>query len=110
MASITRVSSVIPPPLLSPCAIAAKTNQISIANIVRFTNPYVSVREEVQLNGRPALLICGSRERRFADHREFAAVSMPLLDIVDIDAGHGMNMEAHEAFNTAACDFIACHT
>jgi hypothetical protein len=35
---------------------------------------------------------------------------MPLLEIVDIDAGHGMNMEAHEAFNTAACGFIACHT
>lgn len=85
-------------------------NPLGIANIVRFTNPYVSVREEVQLNGRPALLICGSRERRFADHREFAAANMPLLEIVDIDAGHGMNMEAHEAFNTAACDFIACHT
>ena len=85
-------------------------NPLGIANSVRYTNPYVSVRESIQHNRRPALLLCGSRERRFKDHRDFAAANMPGLDIVDLDAGHGMNMEAHEAFNDAACDFIQCHT
>ncbi len=85
-------------------------NPLGVANILRYTNPYVTVREEIQYNAQPALLICGSRERRFAAHRNFAAANMPLLDIVDIDAGHGVNMEAHEAFNTAACEFIVCHT
>ncbi|MDH3645060.1 MAG: alpha/beta fold hydrolase, partial [Gammaproteobacteria bacterium] len=80
---------------------------LGVANIMRYTNPHISVRGEIQRNSRPALLICGSRERRFRDHRNFAATHMPLLEIVDLEAGHGMNMEAHEAFNTAACEFIA---
>jgi pimeloyl-ACP methyl ester carboxylesterase len=85
-------------------------NPLGVANILRYTNPQVSVREAIQHNSRPALLLCGSREQRFQAHRDFAAENMPELDIVDLDAGHGMNMEAHEAFNAAACEFIECHT
>jgi len=83
---------------------------LGIANTLRYTNPRASVREQIQHNVRPAILLCGARERRFAEHRAFAAANMPDLSIVDLDAGHGMNMEAHDAFNAAACEFIACHT
>lgn len=89
---------------------AALLNPLGIANSLRYTNPYVSVREEIQHNACPALLLCGKRERRFASHREFAAQYMPGLDIVDLEAGHGVNMEAHQAFNSAASDFIERHT
>ena len=85
-------------------------NPLGVANIVRYTNPKLSVRDVVQQNVRPAILLCGRRERRFAAHRDYLAANMPHLKIIDIEAGHGMNMEAHEAFNTAACEFIACHT
>jgi 2-succinyl-6-hydroxy-2,4-cyclohexadiene-1-carboxylate synthase len=85
-------------------------NPLGIANTLRHTNPNVSVRDQVKSNSRPALLLCGERERRFSAHREFAADNMPELEIVDLDAGHGMNMEAHQAFNSAASTFITCHT
>ena len=36
---------------------------------------------------------------------------MPDLQIADLDAGHGMNMEAPEAFNHALALFLrACRT
>ena len=79
-------------------------------DILRYTNPCVSVRSEVHGNARPALLVCGARERRFQPHRAFAEANMPCLEIVDIDAGHGVNMEAHETFNAAVASFIRCHT
>jgi pimeloyl-ACP methyl ester carboxylesterase len=89
---------------------AERLNPLGVANILRYTNPHVSIRELIQDNTRPALLLCGSREQRFKAHRDFAAANMPGLDVVDLDAGHGVNMETHQAFNAAACEFIECHT
>lgn len=89
---------------------ARRLDPTGVANIIRHTNPNVSVRAELQQNTRPALLVCGKRERRFQPHRAFAEANMPLLKIVDIDAGHGVNMEAHGPFNTAVGSFIRCHT
>ncbi len=89
---------------------AGRLDPTGVANILRYTNPHVSVRSEVPGNTRPALLICGARERRFQPHRAFAEANMPSLEIVDIDAGHGVNMEAHKLFNAAVTSFIRCHT
>jgi 2-succinyl-6-hydroxy-2,4-cyclohexadiene-1-carboxylate synthase len=93
------------------CADAARHEPIGIANTLRRTNPRVSVRSRLADNRRPALLLCGARERRFKPHRDHAASHMADLTIVDLDAGHGMNMEAPEAFNAALIDFLrACPT
>jgi 2-succinyl-6-hydroxy-2,4-cyclohexadiene-1-carboxylate synthase len=78
-----------------------------IANTIRYTSPESSVRDELPRNRRPALLVCGSRERRFQPLRTVAAETMPGLEIVDLDAGHGMNMERPEEFNAAVAAFIA---
>lgn len=93
------------------CRDAEQHDPAGIANTLLHTNPRVSVRERLSGNTRPALLLCGTRERRFRPHREFAAARMPGLRVVDLDAGHGINMETPQAFNAALVDFLqACAT
>ncbi|MFU8816803.1 MAG: alpha/beta fold hydrolase [Pseudomonadales bacterium] len=88
------------------CADAARHDPVGIANTLRRTNPEASVRARLGDNERPALLICGSRERRFQPHRSHAIARMPYLRVIDLDAGHGMNMEAPAAFDAAMIDFL----
>ncbi len=80
-----------------------------IARTLLVTNPQVSVRDRLQENVRPALLLCGKRERRFQPHREFALEVMPELEVVDLDAGHGVNMERPDEFNAAVITFLTSH-
>jgi pimeloyl-ACP methyl ester carboxylesterase len=88
------------------CRDAERLNPRGIANTLRYTNPNVSVRSRIDANTRPALLVCGRHESRFQPHRDYAVAHMPRLSVVDIDAGHGVNMEAPEAFNRAVSAFI----
>ncbi|MEQ8859945.1 MAG: alpha/beta fold hydrolase [Pseudomonadales bacterium] len=88
------------------CDDAVRHDPTGIAGTLEHTNPHASVRGRVGDNVRPALLLCGTRERRFRPHRDFAASAMPLLDIVDLDAGHGINMETPQAFNEALVRFM----
>ncbi len=88
------------------CEDAARHDPEGIANTMLRTNPCASVRERLTDNIRPALLLCGTRERRFRPHRDYAAAHMPNLQVADLDAGHGMNMEAPEAFNAALVAFL----
>ncbi len=88
---------------------SARLTPHGIANALRYTNPNVTVRARIQDNVRPALLICGNNEARFAEHRAYAQRTMPNLTIVDLDVGHGVNMEDADGFNRAACDFIRAH-
>lgn len=88
------------------CADARRHSPLGIANTVRYTTPEASMRDRLHENGRPALLICGTHERRFRPLRDVAAAEMPQLEIVDLEAGHGMNMEAAEAFNAAVTAFL----
>ena len=68
--------------------------------------PTASVRADLHANTRPALLVCGRFEKRFAPNRDFAATHMPDLEIVDVDAGHAVNMTAATAFNEAVERFV----
>jgi pimeloyl-ACP methyl ester carboxylesterase len=102
----------LPPPIYEAlCADAARHDPAGIANTLLRTNPLATVRERLPDNVRPALLLCGTRERRFRPHRDHAAAHMPQLEVADLDAGHGMNMEAPDAFNAALVAFLqACPT
>lgn len=86
---------------------AALLRPEGVANTVRFTTPTASVRGEVATNQVPAMLACGRFERRFRPHREFVAANMPQLAVVDMEAGHAVNMQAAEQFNRAVIDFLA---
>ena len=88
---------------------ASHHDPLGIANALRYTNPQASVRDRLAENSRLARLICGTRERRFQPLRAFAAVTMPGLEIADLAAGHGMNMEAAAPFDAAVIDFLRRH-
>lgn len=86
---------------------AALLKPLGIANTLRFTTPFASVRDAVCDNRVPSLLACGRFEKRFQPHRAFAKANMPHLQVVDLDAGHAVNMQDAAGFNRAACAFIA---
>jgi 2-succinyl-6-hydroxy-2,4-cyclohexadiene-1-carboxylate synthase len=71
-----------------------------------YTVPDSPVRARVRENRVPALLVCGEREQRFAPHRDYAEKAMPRLEVVSVDAGHAVNIEAAAPFNAAVTDFI----
>ncbi len=103
-------AKVLPQPVKQALVAAAKKhNPLGIANTLRYTNPVVSVRGQIHANTRPVLLLWGKKERRFLKHQSFVAANMPHLQIAELNAGHGVNMEAHQAFNNAICDFIVKH-
>lgn len=49
----------------------------------------------------PTLLVNGLRERRFQPLRDLAVREIPGCRVVDLDAGHALNLEQPEAFNEA---------
>lgn len=88
---------------------AARIDPAGIANAMESTMPTASVRDELGRNTKPALLVCGRFEKRFAPHRAHAEAVMPHLDVVEVDTGHAVNMAAADAFNAHVAAFIAAH-
>ena len=86
---------------------AARIDPAGIACALEATMPTASVRDELDRNTKPALLVCGRYEKRFAPHRAYAEAVMPHLAVVEVDTGHAVNMAAAEAFNAHVSDFIA---
>jgi len=74
-----------------------------------YTVPNSSVRDRVTQNSVPALLVAGDREERFHDQRLFAEETMPLLEVMRLEAGHAVNAEAAEEFNEAVKAFFDKH-
>ena len=90
---------------------AEQHDPAGIANTLAITNPEISMHDRLADNTRPAHMIWGTREKRFRDLGEYAQATMPLLTVTRLDAGHGMNMEDPEGFNTAVTGFIErCRT
>ena len=72
-----------------------------------YTVPDSSLRSRIGENTVPTLLVVGEREERFAAHRRFAERTMPRLEVVGLEAGHAVNLEAPAEFNTAVTAFLA---
>lgn len=77
-----------------------------IAATMRWTSPFASVRNELAHSRVPSMLLCGSFERRFRPLREYATENLPNLVVHDLPAGHAVNMEAADAFNTHVVAFV----
>ena len=86
---------------------AALLDPAGVARTFRYTVPDSSRRERAAENRVPTLLVHGERETRFRSHREFAERTMPELEVVGLDAGHAVNLEAAEEFDAAVCGFLA---
>ena len=85
---------------------AARLDPRGVASTFRYTVPNSSMRERAAENRVPTLLVCGERETRFREHREFAEHTVPHLEVVGVDAGHAVNLEAAAAFEAAVCAFL----
>ena len=75
----------------------------------QYSSPHISVRERVAGNRVPTLLLCGRHEARFKPVRDFVEAEMPHAEVVDLEGGHGVNIQAAEAFNRIAAAFLARH-
>jgi pimeloyl-ACP methyl ester carboxylesterase len=82
----------------------------AVAMVMKQTTTAVSIRDIAGSNPRPALMCHGIFEKRFAKSRDWAQNNMAKLEIVDLQAGHGVNMEDVSGFNHAATKFIAAHS
>ena len=97
----------LPKPIYEALVTDALLHQpLGIANTLRYTTPVVSVRYQLSENSKPAMLLCGTREKRFKPYREFAETHMPQLKLAELSAGHAVNMEAQGDFNRRVADFI----
>ena len=56
-----------------------------------------------------ALLCFGKFEKRFFASKAWAAEHMPRLTVVELDAGHAVNMEDATGFNDAVTAFMDTH-
>ena len=78
-----------------------------LARTFLHTVPDSSVRDRVAANRVRTLLVAGGREREFAPSRSHAEATMPHLEVVELDAGHAVNLQAAEAFDAAVTAFLA---
>ena len=81
----------------------------AVAQTLLTTNPQASVRERIVHNPRPALFCFGRHERKFQLTRDWLVRQVPCLEEVQLNAGHGVNMEDVAGFNQAVTDFIERH-
>lgn len=88
---------------------AAEVDPRGVGRTMQYGVPESSVRARLHENRVPALLVCGARESRFRPLREAAEREMPLLEVVGVDAGHAVNVEAAEAFDRAVTEFLRRH-
>lgn len=57
----------------------------------------------------PVLLVNGRWEKRFQPCVDQARHSIAHLDVVDLEGGHAINIDAADEYNNAVIDFIAKH-
>lgn len=86
-----------------------KLSPDAVANTLLRTNVDVSTRDIASTNPRPALLAFGRHEKRFSAAKDWALANMANLKVIEMDAGHAVNMEDAEAFNAAWIAFIREH-
>ncbi len=81
-----------------------------LAQSFRYSSPYLSVRDEAANTKVPTLLVWGAAEKRFQPNYEFAVANIPDIEVVEVDAGHAVNIEAADIFNDAITEWIQQHS
>ncbi|MEQ8693543.1 MAG: alpha/beta fold hydrolase [Pseudomonadales bacterium] len=89
---------------------ALTLSPLGVAHTLEYTNLSVSTRDIAATNPRPALLCFGRHEQRFAPAKAWAQDNMRDLEVVELDAGHGVNMEDASGFNHEVSAFIRRHS
>jgi len=85
---------------------AAGVNPKAVAMAIRHTLPGLSLVRELEQIKAPTLLVNGKWEKLFQPHRKIALDRIPNCRAVDLSAGHAVNLEVPESFNSAVVAFI----
>jgi pimeloyl-ACP methyl ester carboxylesterase len=78
----------------------------AIIRALRMTVPFLSTRSELAHVMCPVLLVNGVLEKAFQPLRDHAVCTLPNCAVVDLMAGHAVNIEAAGGFNTAVLQFV----
>ena len=78
-----------------------------ILRSIALTSPSLSIADRLADIKVPTLLVNGTWEKRFQPMRERAASLIPGVTVVDLPAGHSVNIEAAEGFDQAVTAFVA---
>ncbi|MFN5512819.1 MAG: alpha/beta fold hydrolase [Burkholderiales bacterium] len=79
-------------------AVADRTNPQALARITRITSAELTVHPDLERIQCPSLLLNGQWERAFQPLRDEAASRIADIDVVDLPAGHSVNLEQGEIF------------
>ena len=85
---------------------AAEISLEGVMHSWQTTSPHLSVVDKIGGLTMPALLVNGIWEKKFQPMRDEAKRLLPKLEVVDLDGGHSVNMEAAEGFNLAVAAFL----
>lgn len=87
-------------------AAADRVDPHAAARLLAITGPALSVAGELHRIACPTLLVNGLWEKRFQPLRALAAQAIPGCRVVDVEAGHAVNLENPEAFDAAVAAFL----
>lgn len=79
----------------------------AIARTMRITGPQLSMASNLFRVQCPTLLVNGAREVAFQALRQRVPEMIDGCEVVDLDAGHAVNIEAPVGFNRAVTQFFA---
>lgn len=85
---------------------ANETSPEGIAQGIRVTGPDLSVLADLPRISRPTLLVNGMQEKAFQPYRDLALRDIPDCRVVDLPAGHAVNLEVPDMFNEAVKAFV----
>lgn len=85
---------------------ADSTEPEAVARISEISSGQLSVKRDLANIACPTMLVNGVFEKRFQPLRDLAQQTIPGCRVVDIDAGHAVNLEQPDAFNQATVDFL----
>lgn len=88
-------------------AAADAVDPVGVARSIRLTASQASVAGLLDRVTCPLLLINGQYETGFQKYRHIAVEAIPRCVVVDLPAGHAVNLEAAAAFDQAVLDFLS---
>jgi len=89
---------------------AKRIDPLGFANTVLYTSARGSAPDRLKENQVPTLLVVGRFDRQFAPLVDVARRHLPHLEILVLDGGHAVNLDAPEEFNRAVQEFMVRHS
>ncbi len=87
--------------------VADQTEPGALARITRITSPELTVYPDLERIHCPTLLLNGQWERAFQPLRDDAVRRIADLEVVDLPAGHSVNLEQGALFETEVLNWLA---